>query len=175
MEAIAETVDARLARSVAEDRFSGAVLIKVRGQPILSNGYGDADRDRRIPNSPETLFRVGSINKMFTATAALQLVQQSRLNLHAVVGDVIAEYPEPAVAAKVTIHHLLTHTSGLGDFWGPEFAAHRRELLDRKVLVIDPARRHIEAAIDVAETGHWIALAPDASMSRPTVPSPSSV
>lgn len=128
MEALAETVDARLTRSAAEDRFSGAVFIKVRGEPVLSKGYGDADRDRHIPNTAETLFRLGSMSKMFTATAALQLVQLSRLDLRAPVGDFLADYPEPTTAAKVTIHHLLTHTSGLGNFWGPEFDAHRSEL-----------------------------------------------
>lgn len=65
---------------------------------------------------------------MFTATAALQLVQQSRLDLQAPVGAILPGYPEPATAAKVTIHHLLSHTSGLGNFWGPEFDAHRQEL-----------------------------------------------
>lgn len=128
MESLAEIVDARLARSAAEDRFSGAVLIKVGGKPILSKGYGDADRDRHTPNSAETQFRLGSMNKMFTATATLQLVQQSKLNLQTPVGAVLAEYPESTTATKVTIHHLLSHTSGLGNFWSPEFDVHRQEL-----------------------------------------------
>jgi D-alanyl-D-alanine carboxypeptidase len=127
-DSFAEIADARLARSAAEDRFSGAVLVKVRGVPILSKGYGEADRDRRIANSKETQFRLGSMNKMFTATVALQLVQQSRLDLQTPVGAILTGYPEPATAAKVRIHHLLSHTSGLGNIWGPEFDAHRVNL-----------------------------------------------
>lgn len=128
MGSYAEIIDTRLARSAAEDRFSGTVLVKVGGVPILSKGYGESDRDRHIANSEETRFRLASMNKMFTATAALQLVQRSRLELQTPVGAILADYPEPATVAKITIHHLLSHTSGLGDIWGPEFDAHRLEL-----------------------------------------------
>lgn len=128
MESIAEIIDTRLARSAAEDRFSGAVLLKVGGAPILCKGYGESDRDRHIANSEESRFRLGSMNKMFTATAALQLVQNSGLDLQTPVGAILADYPEPTTAAKITIHHLLSHTSGLGNIWGPGFDAHRLEL-----------------------------------------------
>ncbi len=68
------------------------------------------------------------MNKMFTATAILRLVQAKRLALDTPVGKVLTGYPNKNVATKVTIHHLLTHTGGTGDIFGPEFDARRLEL-----------------------------------------------
>jgi D-alanyl-D-alanine carboxypeptidase len=65
---------------------------------------------------------------MFTATAVLQLVQAGKLNLTDPLGKYLPDYPNKDVASKVTIHHLLTHTGGTGDFFGPEFDKHRLEL-----------------------------------------------
>ena len=71
---------------------------------------------------------MGSMNKMFTATAILQLVQAGKVKLDAPLGTYLTNYPNRDVATKVTIHHLLTHTGGTGDIFGPEFSAHRLEL-----------------------------------------------
>jgi CubicO group peptidase (beta-lactamase class C family) len=71
---------------------------------------------------------MGSMNKMFTATSILQLVQEGKLKLTDPLGKFLTEYPNQDVATKVTIHHLLTHTGGTGDFFGPEFDKHRTEL-----------------------------------------------
>ena len=68
------------------------------------------------------------MNKMFTATAVLQLVQAGKINLTDPLGKYLPDYPNKDVATKVTIHHLLTHTGGTGDFFGPEFDKHRLEL-----------------------------------------------
>ncbi len=128
METVAKIIDERLTESASEDRFSGTVLVKVGGAPLLAAGYGAADRERQIANMPDTRFRLGSMNKMFTATAVLQLVQRSELSLQMTVGEVFPDFANREVAAKVTVHHLLGHTSGLGNIWGPEFDAHRLEL-----------------------------------------------
>ena len=71
---------------------------------------------------------MGSMNKMFTATAILQLVQAGKVKLDAPLGTYLTDYPNRDVATKVTIHHLLTHTGGTGDIFGPEFSARRLEL-----------------------------------------------
>ncbi|HSR96037.1 MAG TPA: serine hydrolase domain-containing protein [Kofleriaceae bacterium] len=71
---------------------------------------------------------MGSMNKMFTATAVLQLVQAGKLALDQPIGKVLTDYPNRTLASKVTPHHLLTHTAGAGDIFGPEFDAHRLEL-----------------------------------------------
>jgi CubicO group peptidase (beta-lactamase class C family) len=108
--------------------FSGTVLVAKDGNVLFSKAYGLADREKRIPNTLETRFRIGSMNKMFTATAILELVEAGKVELTAPLGTYLRHYPNRDVAAKVTIHHLLTHTGGTGDIFGPEFAAHRNEL-----------------------------------------------
>jgi CubicO group peptidase (beta-lactamase class C family) len=119
---------AKLEQEVAADRFSGAVLLAQNGQPIYSAAFGLADREKKIPNKLDTRFRIGSMNKMFTATSILQLAQAGKLQLTDPLGKYLTDYPNKNVASKVTIHHLLTHTGGTGDFFGPEFDAHRLEL-----------------------------------------------
>ena len=119
---------ARLAAETEADKFSGAVLVARDGRTLFEGAYGFADRERRVPNTPLTQFRVGSMNKMVTAVAALQLVQAGTLRLDAPLGTYLPDYPNADVASKVTPHHLLTHTGGTGDIFGPQFMAHRTEL-----------------------------------------------
>jgi CubicO group peptidase (beta-lactamase class C family) len=118
----------KIDEEVAADRFAGAVLIMKDGKPVLSEAYGLADREHKTPNTIKTRFRIGSMNKMFTAVATLQLVQAGKLDLQGTVGKYLTDYPNKDVASKVTIHQLLTHTGGTGDIFGPEFEAHRLEL-----------------------------------------------
>lgn len=115
-------------KQVAADHFSGAVLVVKDGSPVLSEAYGLADREHKIPNTLKTRFRIGSMNKMFTATSILQLAQAGELGLDNTVGKYLTDYPNKDLANKVTIHQLLTHTGGTGDIFGPEFEAHRLEL-----------------------------------------------
>jgi D-alanyl-D-alanine carboxypeptidase len=113
---------------VAADRFSGAVLVGKNGKTVFSGAYGLADREKKIKNELNTRFRIGSMNKMFTAVATLQLVQAGKLKLTSPLGEYLTDYPNKDLASKVTIHNLLTHTGGTGDFFGPEFDKHRLEL-----------------------------------------------
>ncbi len=117
-----------LRRGAAADRFSGAVLVAKNGQVLFGGAYGLADRERGIPNTLRTRFRVGSMNKMFTAVAVLQLAEAGQVELTAPLGEYLTGYPNRDVADKVTVHHLLTHTGGTGDIFGLEFQAHRQEL-----------------------------------------------
>ena len=121
---------ARLEAATAAGQFSGAVLVARDGRTLFEGAYGLADRERRIPNTPLTQFRVGSMNKMLTAVAALQLVQAGTLRLDAPLGTYLPDYPNANVATQVTPHHLLTHTGGTGDIFGPQFIEHRTELRD---------------------------------------------
>src|SRR5438874_1690037 len=118
----------RLDLEAAAGRFSGTVLIARNGQSVLAEAYGLSDRDHKTPNTLRTRFRIGSMNKMFTATATLQLAQAGKLGLNDPVGRYLTDYPNKDLAAKVTIYHLLTHTGGTGDIFGPEFQAHRLDL-----------------------------------------------
>jgi CubicO group peptidase (beta-lactamase class C family) len=119
---------ARLAVATEAGAFSGAVLVARDGRTLFEGASGLADRERNVPNTPLTQFRVGSMNKMLTAVAALQLVQAGTLRLDTPLGAYLPDYPNAEVASKVTPHHLLTHTGGTGDIFGPEFMARRSEL-----------------------------------------------
>jgi CubicO group peptidase (beta-lactamase class C family) len=119
---------ARADRLAGQDAFSGAVLVAKDGRVLFSRAYGLADRARRIPNTLRTRFRIGSMNKMLTAVAILQLVEAGKVELTAPLGTYLRDYPNRDVATKVTIEHLLTHTGGTGDIFGPEFEAHRKDL-----------------------------------------------
>jgi D-alanyl-D-alanine carboxypeptidase len=125
---LASALRAWIEREAAADAFAGAALVAHDGKVIFSGAYGFANREKRTPNTLDTQFRIGSMNKMFTAIAVLQLVQVGKVRLNDPLGKYITDYPNPEVAAKVTIHQLLTHTGGTGDFFGPEFDAHRLEL-----------------------------------------------
>jgi D-alanyl-D-alanine carboxypeptidase len=138
--AIAQMDDAQLVaalrtqmdKEVAADRFAGTVLLAKleKGSPKLmfSGAYGLADREKKTANALDTRFRIGSMNKMFTATSILQLVQAGKIKLTDPFGKYVTDYPNKTVASKVTIHHLLTHTGGTGDIFGPDYDAHRLEL-----------------------------------------------
>ena len=125
---LAAIVQAEADRRTARDEFSGAVLVAKHGRPIVSAAYGLADRERRVANTVETRFRIGSMNKMFTAVATLTLVEAGKLRLDDPVGKHLPDYPEPEVRSKVTLRHLLTHTGGTGDIFGPQFSEKRLAL-----------------------------------------------
>jgi CubicO group peptidase (beta-lactamase class C family) len=112
----------------AKTAHAGTVMIARKGKILFSGAYGLADREKKIPNTLDTRFRIGSMNKMFTATAILQLVQAGKIDLNAALGTYLPDYANSDIATKVTIHQLLTHTGGTGDFFGPEFVKHRLEL-----------------------------------------------
>ena len=116
-----------LAQRTADDRFSGSVLIARHGRPVFQAAYGKADRERGIQNRLNTRLRFGSLGKMFTGVAVMQLVQAGKVRLDDPLSNYLPEYPNRDVAA-VTIHQLLTHTAGTGDIFGPEFDAHRLQL-----------------------------------------------
>jgi D-alanyl-D-alanine carboxypeptidase len=123
---------AKIDKDVAADRFAGAVLVgriaNGNGNVLFNQAYGLADRENKAANTLDTRFRMGSMNKMFTAVSILQLVQAGKLALTDPLGKYITDYPNRDVATKVTIHHLLTHTGGTGDIFGPDFAARRLDL-----------------------------------------------
>ncbi len=122
----------RLEKESAADRFAGTIIVAKLGnggsKVLFQGAYGLADRERKVPNTLDTKFRIGSMNKMFTATSILQLVQAGKIKLTDPLGKYVTDYPNKDVANKVTIHQLLTHTGGTGDIFGPDFDAHRLEL-----------------------------------------------
>ena len=111
-------LDDLLTRQLAEDHIPGATVAVVQdGQLLFANGYGYANLDQRTPVvADHTLFRIGSVSKLFTWTAVLQLVEQGKLDLHADVNTYLADFQIPATYAQpITLAHLLTHTAGFED------------------------------------------------------------
>jgi D-alanyl-D-alanine carboxypeptidase len=112
--------------------FAAAVLVARHGKVLLQDAWGRADRTAGVANTPATRFRIGSMNKMFTAVATLQLVEAHKLALDDPIGQHLPDYPNKEVAAKVTVRHLLTHTGGTGDIFGPQFDQHRLQLREHR-------------------------------------------
>jgi CubicO group peptidase (beta-lactamase class C family) len=106
---------------VADHTFMGSVLVARGSQVLFSKGYGSADLEWDVPNSPSTKFRLGSVTKQFTAASILLLEERGKLS----VNDPVKKYLPDAPAAwdKITIFHLLTHTSGIPNFTAfPDYA-----------------------------------------------------
>jgi CubicO group peptidase (beta-lactamase class C family) len=111
-----------------EDLFAGVLLVAHDGKVVVEHAAGFADRETKRPVTANTQFRIGSMNKMFTSVAILQLADQGKLSLDDKVGKFIPDYPARSVATKVKIRHLLTHSGGTGDIFGPDFDKKRLEL-----------------------------------------------
>lgn len=133
------------------DRFSGAVLVAQHGKVLLQKAWGRADRTTGTAVTLDTQFRLGSINKMFTAIATLQLVEAGELALDDTLGKHLSDYPNGDVATKVTVRHLLTHTGGTGDIFSPFFTENRLALREHsdylklygtRVLLHKPGAEH---------------------------------
>ena len=93
--------------------FAGVVAIAFEGEPILVEGYGLADREKSIPWSPATVSTVGSLTKQFTGAALLSLQEQHLLSVDDPIGEYLDNVPEDK--RSITLHHLLTHSSGIVD------------------------------------------------------------
>lgn len=100
-----------LMNNFAKEGYSGDALIAQNDEILLHKGYGLADRERKIPNTPQTLFNVASVGKTFTAAAVLKLEMQGKLRTDDFISKYLGEFAKEKNAA--TIHHLLTHTAGL--------------------------------------------------------------
>ena len=96
-------------------QFNGAALVAENGKVIYKKGFGLANMEWNIPNEPDTKFRLGSITKQFTATLILQLVEQGKIKLDGKVADYLPDYRKDT-GARMTIHHLLSHTSGVPNY-----------------------------------------------------------
>jgi D-alanyl-D-alanine carboxypeptidase len=107
--------------AVKADEYSGAALIGRDGRIVWQGAWGEADKDRAIPNTIDTRFNIGSINKSFTAVALAQLVAAGKLSPTDVVGQFLPEYPNAVVRERVTLQHLLDMRSGIGDIFGPKY------------------------------------------------------
>ncbi len=97
--------------------FSGVILLARKGEIEFQGAYGLADRQTGRANTVDTKFSLASVPKMFTAVSILQLVDAGAISLDDTIGKHLPDYPNRAAAERVTIEHLLMHTSGVGNYW----------------------------------------------------------
>lgn len=119
---------------VGNHAFMGTVLVARDGKTLLDKGYGFANLEWQVPNTPTTRFRLGSITKQFTAASILLLEERGKLK----TDDPVKKYMPDAPAAwdKVTIFHLLTHTSGIPSFTSfPDYESHECQTMTPQQLV----------------------------------------
>ena len=109
---MSEKIDNLLNRYHEYGLFNGSALVAEEGKVLFEKGYGFANMEWKVPNTPDTKFRIGSISKQFTATIIMQLVEAGKIKLDGKITDYIPEYRKET-GDKVTIHQLLNHTSGI--------------------------------------------------------------
>lgn len=118
---MAAALEAYVTTLAGADLFSGTVLLAKDGKTLYAGAFGQANKDFGVPNALDTKFNLGSMNKMFTAVAIAQLVEQGKLSYDDPLSKFVPDFPSPAAAAKIRIKHLLTHTAGLGSYFNAEF------------------------------------------------------
>lgn len=116
-----------LRRLTASGQFSGVALVAKDGKPIFESAYGLADIEKKTPNAVNTLFNLGSNDKVFTSVAILQLAEAGKLKVSDPIGKYLTDYPNKEMA-KSTIEELLTHRGAAGDFFVPQYLDHRNEV-----------------------------------------------
>ncbi len=94
--------------------FQGVVLIARDGEILFNKAWGMADRQKKIPNTPQTVFRLAEVTVMFTAAAVLRLEQDKKLDVHKPISNYLSDSPQ--AWQEISLHHLLTYTSGIPDY-----------------------------------------------------------
>ena len=151
-DALAHQIKDYLASEMLADDFSGVVVLSRNGEVIFSGVYGSASKEYGTPNTLDTRFNLGSINKLMTRIAVMQLVEQHKLGYDDTIGAVLPDYPNKQAAATVTVRELLDMSSGIGDFFGPQYAAMSKDrlrtladylpLFATKPLAFTPGTKH---------------------------------
>ena len=128
---ITAKVDEFINNEMEKQRIPGVSLLVVKnGQIVLARGYGLANVEHRVAVKPETIFQSGSVGKQFTATAVMLLVEDGKIRLDEKIGKYLGDVPE--AWKSITVFHLLTHTSGLGDY--PKDFDFRRDYSEDELL-----------------------------------------
>ncbi|MGM2633610.1 MULTISPECIES: serine hydrolase domain-containing protein [Bacillus cereus group] len=130
------SISQKLDQYLVGKQFNGTVLVTDKEHVILNKGYGYADVQNKIENTPHTKYRIGSITKTVVATSILQLQDQGKLNIQDNVNKYIPSFPENK---NITLYHLLTHTSGL-----PEHAKGNVNAASRLQLINWIGRQNLE-------------------------------
>ena len=105
-----------LTAAYEQNGYHGVILVAKGNEVLYERGYGMANFEKKIRHTPNTLFKTESVGKMFTAVSILQLVESGQLSLDQTIKELLPE-SKLKNADKITIHHLLTHTSGMQSPW----------------------------------------------------------
>lgn len=139
-EEVAAKIDRYIDEAVSLDAFSGTVLLTKDGRSIYERAAGEASKSYQIGNNINTRFNIGSVGKVFTATAIMQLAQSGKLKLDDTIDKYLPEFPY-AEKDEITIQQLLNHSAGMGDYFEhPDFYAKKealREISDFLSLVYE--------------------------------------
>lgn len=127
-ESVLQQLKAYVLKLSLEEDLSGSLLIAKDHQVLMKQAFGLANIEEDIKNTLSTPMNMGSGNKMFTAIAIAQLVEAGKLSFQDPVGKYLSNYPDKAFAQSATIHHLLSHTSGLTDYWDDEYEKHWNDI-----------------------------------------------
>lgn len=114
-QSVERRIDALVRAYSEQSRLNGAVLVAHKGRVIYRKGFGWANAEWQVRNTPTTRFRVGSITKQFTAMLILMLAEEGKLRLDGTIREYLPEYPATQ-GDRVTVHQLLTHTSGIPSY-----------------------------------------------------------
>ncbi len=127
-QSVTEKLDAYFMAAQKTDKFNGSVLIMQNGQQLLDKGYGVKNFDNKMPADANTVYQIGSVTKQFTSTIILKLAEQNKLALNDKLSKYFPLFPN---GNKITIEHLLTHTSGIWNY-----------TRDQKLMSTDVDRPH---------------------------------
>ena len=157
--ALADRLDASLGQYFRPDAPGAVVLVQREGKTILRKAYGLADLTTRQPLTPETPMRLGSLTKQFTAVAVLLLADEGKLALTDDITRFLPDYPTHG--KKITIEHLLTHTSGIGNFTSrPDYSPRQREDVTVESMIArfrdDPLQSEPGTRFSYSNSGYFL-------------------
>ena len=113
MKKVSEQIQLYMDNLALNGYFNGAVLVASKGNILFKKGYGFSSFQYQKENTTDTKFLIGSLTKAFTGMAILQLYEMGKLDLDTPISDIFPDFPN---GQAITIHHLLTHSSGIADF-----------------------------------------------------------
>jgi len=133
-----QRIDEVMAKFVRLGQFSGCILVAKDGEAQYAKAFGEANKDHHVKNTLQTKFNIGSAGKTFTGISIMQLAEEGKLEVTDPVTKYLEDFP---FGDEITIHHLLTHTSGMGNYFAhPEFPtqmSHIRSVSDALPLIYD--------------------------------------
>jgi len=151
-------IDSLIQQYVETKQFSGCILVAKNNEVLYQQAIGDANREEKIPNRITTNFNIASLGKTFTATLVMQLAQEGKIFIDQTLSSILPEY-KVKKADSITVRHLLTHTSGVGNYMmhlNFETERHQLKSLDDVmpyVVAMEPTLNHVGERHDYSNSG----------------------